>query len=130
MIVGKGASVSVYQDATAGDRFSKVAKTHTFELPQSALCGADDRLVGIILTWDGQVAFATVHGVVGVFPDDPAKMDAAHVRSITVTPRSTCTAGNASREEVSNSIGADEHRRASTPSPAPRSTSTSGTAAA
>jgi hypothetical protein len=109
MIVGKGTAVSVYEDATPGDRFSKVAKTHTFTLPASALCGADDRLVGIILTWDGRVAFATVHGVVGVFPDDPARMDAAHVTATTVTPRSTCTEGGARREEVSNSIAADEH---------------------
>ncbi len=109
MIVGKGTAVSVYQDATAGDRFSKVAKTHTFQLPDSALCGPDDHMVGIILTWDGQVAFATQYGSIGVFPDDPAKMDAAHVKSVTVTPRSTCTAGNAAREEISNSIGADEH---------------------
>src|SRR5262249_1960020 len=42
-------------------------------------------------------------------PDDPSKMDAAHVKAVTVTPRSTCTAGNPAREEVSNSIGADEH---------------------
>ena len=109
MIVGKGTSVSVYEDARRGDRFSKVAKTHSFQVPASALCGADDRLVGIILTWDGQVAFATAHGGVGVFPDDPARMDAAHVTSTTVTPRSTCTEGNTAREEVSNSIGADEH---------------------
>ena len=43
------------------------------------------------------------------FPDDPAKMDGAHVKAVTVTPRSTCTAGNPAREEISNSIGADEH---------------------
>lgn len=109
MIVGKGTSVSVYQDAVKGDRFSKVTKSTSFTLPASALCGSDDKLVGIILTWDGQVAFATVHGVVGVFPDDPARMTPANVRSTTVTPRSTCTAGNPAREEVSNSIGADEH---------------------
>ena len=109
MIVGKGTAVSVYQDATAGDRSSKVAKTHTFQLPDSALCGPDDHMVGIILTWDGQVAFATQYGSIGVFPDDPSKMDAAHVRSVTVTPRATCTAGNTAREEISNSIGADEH---------------------
>jgi hypothetical protein len=109
LIVGKGTKVSVFEDATKGDRFSKVAKSHTFELPAAALCGADDRLVGIILTWDGQVAFATVHGVVGVFPDDPAKMDAAHVKATTVTSRATCNEGNTNREEVSNSIAADEH---------------------
>ncbi len=109
MIVGKGTAVSVYQDATAGDRFSKVAKTHSFQLPASALCGSDDHMVGIILTWDGQIAFATQYGSIGVFPDDPAKMDAAHVHSATVTPRSTCTAGNPAREEISNSIAADEH---------------------
>lgn len=109
MIVGKGQTVSVYEDAAKGDRFSKVAKTHSFTLPDTALCGSDDRLVGIILTWNGQVAFATIYGAVGVFPDDPSKMDAAHVRATTVTPRPTCTAGNAAREEVSNSIGSDEH---------------------
>lgn len=109
MIVGKGTAISVYQDAAKGDRMSKVEKVHSFEIPSSALCGPDDKLVGIILTWDGRVAFATVHGSVGVFPDDPAKMTAANVTSITVTPRSTCTEGNEAREEVSNSIGADEH---------------------
>ena len=109
MIVGKGTTVSVYEDATTGDRFSKVAKTHRFQLPDSALCGPDDHMVGIILTWSGQVAFATAYGVVGVFPDDPSKMDAGHVKAITVTPRSTCTAGNPAREEISNSIAADEH---------------------
>ena len=36
-------------------------------------------------------------------------MDAGHVKSVTVTRRSTCAAGSAAREEVSNSIGADEH---------------------
>jgi len=109
MIVGKGDTISVYQDATRGDRFSRVAKTATLRLPSSSLCGSDDKLVGIMLTWRGEVAFATVHGVVGVFPDDPARMKPRYVRSITVTPRSTCTAGNPAREEVSNSIAADEH---------------------
>src|SRR3954464_8562539 len=109
MIVGKGTAATLYEDAKRGDRFRKVAKTHRFELPARVLCGPDDRLVGIILTWKGDVAFATAQGGVGVFPDDPSKMDAAHVTSTTVTPRSTCSEGNNAREEVSNSIGADEH---------------------
>jgi hypothetical protein len=109
LVVGKGTAISVFQDAKAGDRRSPVAKSHTFTLPARALCGPDDRLVGIILTWSGQIAYATTHGAVGVFPDDPKRMDAAHVKATTVTPRSTCTAGNPAREEVSNSIAADEH---------------------
>lgn len=109
MIVGKGLDVNVYADATPGSSSSAVAKVHTFRLPESGYCGADDRIIGIIFTWDGYIAYATVNGAVGVFPVDAAKMTASNVKATTVTPRSTCVAGNTAREEISNSIGADEN---------------------
>jgi hypothetical protein len=108
-IVGKGNKVNVYTDSVNGDRSSTIQKLLSFTLPPSALCGADDKLVGIILTWNGYVAFATQNGVVGVFPDDPAKMDADHVRTMNITPRENCDDPSKPKEEVSNSIAADEN---------------------
>lgn len=108
MIVGKGLNVNIYQDATPGSSASVVAKTHTFHLPESGYCGSDDRIIGVAFTWTGYVAYATVYGAVGVFPIDTANMTPENVKATTLTPRSTCTAGNADREEISNSIGADE----------------------
>lgn len=108
LIVGKGLDVNVYADAVAGNPGSGVSKIHTFKLPENGRCGPDDRLIGIIFMWNGQIAYATAFGTVGVFPVDVDKMSPENVKATTVTDRGTCTEGNPAREEVSNSIAADE----------------------
>ncbi len=56
----RATTVSVYTDCDERRAFFNDAKKLlSFTAPPSALCGADDSIVGIILTWDGHVAFAT-----------------------------------------------------------------------
>ena len=107
-VLGKGRVLTAYADAKPGVRSSAVATVKAFQLPASAFCGSGDRLVGIVLMWTGDIAFATANGVVGVVPDDPARWTAPDVRVYSVNSPQAC-AGNGNLETVSNSIAADEN---------------------
>lgn len=99
--------INVYGDARPGVRNSPIALLRSFELPAAALCGKDS-LVGLTMTYDGRIAFATENGVVGTVPRDPAQMDAAHLRTISLNG-ADCSAGpDGAMETVSNSIAADD----------------------
>jgi hypothetical protein len=106
-IVGKGDALTAYADATPGVPTSKIALVRTLHLPASALCGSGDRLVGIVLTWSGDIAFATANGVVGVVPDDPTRWTQATVRTASTNSPAACASGSG-LETVSNSIAVDE----------------------
>lgn len=105
--VGRATALEVYGDAVPGRRDSSIAMLGRFDLPPEALCG-DDRLVGITMTWDGHVAFATENGVVGVVPRDPERMDADHLRVLSLNGEDCAGGPDGEVETVSNSIASDE----------------------
>ena len=105
--VGQATAMEVYGDAVPGDRSSSIALLKRFDLPDEAMCG-DDTLVGITMTYDGRIAFATENGVVGVVPRQPELMDAEHLQTWSANG-ADCTGGpDGEVETVSNSIAADE----------------------
>lgn len=111
LIVGRDRSFDVYGDAVPGDRFSKIAHLRHFTFPDSALCGPDDKLVGITMLFDGRVAFASQLGVVGTVPREPDRMTAKNLvtASINGDRCATASADDQRLDQVSNSIAADEH---------------------
>ena len=61
----RGTSIYAYSDAVSGDENSGITLLRTFAIPP-ALLAADDKIVGMNLTYDGYIAFATNKGLVGV----------------------------------------------------------------
>ena len=111
LIVGRDRSIDVYGDAVPGNRLSPIAHLRHFTFPDSALCGPDDKLVGITMLYDGRLAFATQLGVVGTVPREPGAMTAAHLVTASINGKrcAGASAGDDSLDQVSNSIAADEH---------------------
>jgi hypothetical protein len=105
--VGQASALEVYGDAVPGERESSIELLRRFELPAGAMCG-DDRLVGITMTYDGHIAFATENGVVGVVPRQPERMTAEHLRTFSVNGGDCAGGADGEVETVSNSIAADE----------------------
>jgi hypothetical protein len=105
--VGQARALEVYGDAVPGRRDSSIALLRRFELPAGAVCG-DDRLVGITMTYDGHIAFATENGVVGVVPRQPGRMKAKRLRTYSVNGKDCAGGPEGEIETVSNSIAADE----------------------
>jgi hypothetical protein len=110
LIVGRDRSFDVYGDAVPGDRRSPIARLGSFTLPDSAFCGAGDKLVGITMLFDGRIAFASALGVVGTVPREPARMTAANLVTVSINGErcATASAEDSSLDQVSNSIAADE----------------------
>ena len=107
LFVGRERSLDVFADSQAGDPRSAIAKAKALALPDDALCGADDRLVGITMTYDGHIAFASERGAVGVVPRDLERFDAEHLETLQLN-EGRCDAPADELEIVSNSIAADE----------------------
>ena len=109
-LVGRQRSIEVYEDAVAGDHRSPIALARRFELPDRALCRADDVVAGMTMTYDGHVAFVTEQGMVGVVPRQPDRMaDAAVV--VHAINGDACADPSVPVEDlelVSNSLAADE----------------------
>ena len=106
LIVGREQALDVLGDEVPGEHFSKIARLARFTLPERALCRPSDKLVGIGMTFDGFVAFATEQGVVGVVPRDPARMSDGELRTLSLNGDRCASDG--ALEEVSNSIATDE----------------------
>ncbi len=102
LFVGREKSLDVFGDERPGDPASPIAKLGALALPERAMCGPDDKLVGITMTYDGRVAFATEHGAVGVVPRRLDRFDAKHLRALQLNQ------DGCDDEIVSNSISADE----------------------
>lgn len=114
LVVGQGGSLQVFGDQEDGNRHSGIALLKEFPLPAQARCGSrDDELVGITMLFDGNIAFATKLGMVGVVPRQPAAMCDANVRvfSINGDRCNDPTIPDDQLEQVSNSIAADEGNR-------------------
>ena len=102
----------VYADARRGRAHSPIELRKRFVLPDSILCGADDKLVGAVMTYDGYIAFATENGVVGTIPRQPARMKRANLRTISLNDAAACANADdpeADLQTVSNNIAADEN---------------------
>ncbi|WP_323792301.1 hypothetical protein [Nocardioides sp.] len=105
--VGQATSLEVYGDLVPRRRLSSIALLRRFDLPARALCG-DDQLVGLTMTYDGHLAFATENGVVGVVPRRPGRMNNKHLRTLSINGKDCAGGRNGEVETVSNSIAADE----------------------
>lgn len=87
----RGVKIYAYGDQEPGNIESPITLLRTFTIPAS-IAASDDRIVGMNLTYDGLVAFATAGGVVGV-------VDRNFSFSSFI---------NLNNEEISNSISCDE----------------------
>ncbi len=83
-------AIDVYADSVEGDRESDIVRLRRFQLPDPA---EHEAVIGLSLTWDGWLAFATSHGRVGVLSRD---FEDHHL----------VTLGD--DEEISNSLAVDE----------------------
>ena len=103
--------LAVHGDANPGQRTSPIELLRSFELSARAKCRSSDRIIGITLTYTGEVAFATVQGMVGVVPREPARMTDANlaVASINGAKCGDASVPDTDLEEISNSISADEN---------------------
>jgi hypothetical protein len=102
----------VYGDARRGEAHSPIELVKRFVLPDSVLCGSDDRLVGAVMTFDGYIAFATENGVVGTIPRQPKRMTEGNLRTIGLNGAAACAGADdpdAELQTVSNNIAADEN---------------------
>ncbi len=79
-----------YADEIAGDRLSGIVRLGRFSLPAPS---KDEVVIGLSITWDGTLVYATSHGRVGALTRDLAPID-----QITL----------GADERVSNSIAVDE----------------------
>lgn len=101
LFVGRERSLDVFGDEQPGERDSQIIKVAALTVPDEALCGPDDKLVGITMTYDGYVAYASERGAVGVVPRELERFDADHLRHVQLGK-------DCNDEIVSNSISADE----------------------
>lgn len=109
LFVGRQRSLDVFGDAEPGRLASPIAKLTTLALPDDALCGSDDKLVGITMTYDGHIAFASERGAVGVVPRTPDALTPGNVEVVQLNDGRCADGAPADPLEiVSNSIAADE----------------------
>lgn len=92
-----GASVLAYGDSIPNDSTSDIELLREYTIPSNQLHGtaSEDPIVGMNLTFDGMVTFATKQGTVGIVD---RHFTQAHYVQL----------GDAAGEEVSNSISLDE----------------------
>ncbi|PKL37207.1 MAG: hypothetical protein CVV44_16360 [Spirochaetae bacterium HGW-Spirochaetae-1] len=84
--------IVAYGDSVADDPLSEVEKKRHYEIPEEHLRG-DDRIVGLVITWDGMLAWATNTGTVAVVSRNFDRAVYLHLGD---------------GEEISNSIACDE----------------------
>ena len=58
--------IHAYGDETPGDPLSPIVEKGAYEVPGDQLHGEDDVIVGLNMTYDGMLAFATRRGTVGL----------------------------------------------------------------
>ncbi len=83
-----------FGDPVEGDRYSKIEIKQVFEIPQGRLSDPAEKIIGLSMTYDGLLAFATSHGLVGVVS---RSFDAAYYYHL------------GADEEISNAIACDEN---------------------
>ncbi|MFA9564985.1 MAG: hypothetical protein ACERLM_09810, partial [Acidimicrobiales bacterium] len=110
LIVGYSSRLEVYGDDFPADPASPIELLDTYPLPSDALCRADDSLVGLVMTYDGRIAFATDMGMIGFMPGEPSEMsdEALAVASLNGEKCGDESIPVEELEHVTNSIAADE----------------------
>jgi hypothetical protein len=111
LIVARQQGLDVYGDDPS-DRRSEIELVHRFELPEEELCRPDERdeFVGITMTYDGHVVFATRLGIVGVVPRWPEQMTDENAVTFSMNG-GRCgddTVDEEELEEVANTLATDE----------------------
>lgn len=89
----RNTKIYAYGDAIPGDPYSAIQLLRSFDIPAN-LISANERIVGMTMTYDGYIAFATNNGLVGVLSRDFSEL---HTISFT-------------GEDISNSIATDEDK--------------------
>ena len=88
-----GTKINAYGDQIAGDPFSGIELLRSFTIPAN-LISSDEQIVGMTMTYDGHVVFATNNGLVGLTDRNFSML------KIISFPD----------EEISNSIACDEEQ--------------------
>lgn len=91
--VPKGYKLYSYTDAISDKRSSNIVLKNTFEIPAN-LRQSNEAIVGLTLTYDGKVVFATNNGLIGLMNRDFSNL---------------ITYQFPDNEEISNSIACDEN---------------------
>lgn len=58
--------IVAYGDQVEGDRFSPIQIKREFQIPEDMLMRDWDKIMGLVMTYDGMLAFATNYGLVGI----------------------------------------------------------------
>lgn len=87
----RGNTIFAFGDQQPGNLESPITVLRTFSIPPTAT-GSDDRIVGMNITYDGYISFATAQGIVGVVDRNFTGFQFI----------------NLNNEEISNSIACDE----------------------
>lgn len=111
LIVARGTGLEVYGDDPS-DRMSRINLFHRLEVPEEVMCrpDEDDTLVGITMTYDGHVVFATRLGIVGVVPRWIDHMTTDEMRTFSINGE-RCDDDSVDEEEleeIANTLAADE----------------------
>lgn len=62
--------IVAYGDEIEGDRFSPIEIKRQYEIPEQVLPREWDKLMAMVMTYDGMLAFATNYGLVGIIDRD------------------------------------------------------------
>jgi hypothetical protein len=112
LIVARQQALEVYADEDPTDRHSPIIRRHRFDLPDEALCrpGSDESVIGINMTYDGHVVFATSLGNVGAVPRwvDRMGLDELAVHRINGDACDDPAVPDEELEQVANTISTDE----------------------
>jgi len=110
-IVVREKSVEVFGDSVPGDRHSLIELKQRYFLPDEFFCRDGDALVGLVMTYDGRVAFASELGSVGVLPREPELMSDDTLQFVSLNG-DACDDPDVPTEDLefnSNSLSADEN---------------------
>ena len=112
-------SIEVMGDADPTDRLSPIALLKEIHLPASAMCRDDDGIVGLVVTYAGDIAFGTRNGMVDIIPnvvdlverDTLDRLDSANIISHSING-DACDDPSVPREDLettSNALSTDEN---------------------
>jgi hypothetical protein len=110
LIAVRDTGLAVYGDKQPGVRTSDIVLLRSYKLPPRALCRPGDRIIGITMTYTGEVAFVTVQGMLGVIPREPDRMRDENLLVASINGARCADASVPAKdlEEVANSISTDE----------------------
>jgi len=89
--------IFAYCDQAEGDSSSKIKTRGIFRIPEEHLISETDKIVGLVMTYDGMLVFATNAGLIGALARD---FSSAYFLQL---------GDNIKGEEISNSIACDEN---------------------